>query len=60
MTGTAGKAYPVELRRVVALIKGGELREMFFLTNNLTWNAQTIADLYRCHWIIEVFFKELK
>ncbi len=23
-------------------------------------NAQTIADLYRCRWSIEVFFKELK
>ena len=38
----------------------GELREMVFLTNNLTWSAQTIADLYRCRWSIEVFFKELK
>jgi hypothetical protein len=33
---------------------------MVFLTNNLTWSAQTIADLYRCRWSIEVFFKELK
>ena len=24
------------------------------------WSAQTIADLYRCRWSIEVFFKELK
>ena len=35
-------------------------REMVFLTNNLTWSPQTIADLYRCRWSIEVFFKELK
>jgi hypothetical protein len=55
------KVYPVELRRVVALVEvDGELREMIFLTNNLTWSAQTIADLYRCRWSIEVFFKELK
>jgi hypothetical protein len=53
--------YPVELRRVTALVAvEGELREMVFLTNNLTWSAQTIADLYRCRWSIEVFFKELK
>ncbi len=38
----------------------GELREMVFLTNNLTWSAQTIADLYRCRWSIEVFFKQIK
>jgi hypothetical protein len=55
------KVYPVELRRVTALVEvDGELREMVFLTNNLTWSAQTIADLYRCRWSIEVFFKELK
>ncbi len=38
----------------------GELREMVFLTNNFIWSAQTIADLYRCRWSIEPFFKELK
>lgn len=55
------KIYPVELRRVVARVEvDGELREMTFLTNNVTWSAQTIADLYRCRWSIEVFFKELK
>lgn len=53
--------YPVGLRRVVALVEvDGECREMVFLTNNLTWSAQTIADLYRCRWSIEIFFKELK
>ena len=31
---------------------------MVFLTNNLAWSAQTIADLYRCRWQIEVFFKQ--
>ncbi len=38
----------------------GELREMIFSTNNVTWSAQTIADLYRCRWSLEVFFKALK
>ncbi len=36
----------------------GELREMVFLTNNLEWSAQPIADLYRCRWSSEVFFKQ--
>ena len=35
----------------------GELRPMVFLTNNVTWSAQTIADLYRCRWSIEVFLQ---
>ena len=61
LTGPARKVYPAILRRVVALVEvDGELREMVFLTNNLLWSAQTIADLYRCRWSIEVFFKELK
>jgi hypothetical protein len=61
LTGPAAKDYPVALRRVVALVEvDGELREMVFLTNNFTWSAQTIADLYRCRWSIETFFKELK
>ena len=61
LTGPTAKVYPVELRRVTALVEvDGELREMIFLTNNATWSAQTIADLYRCRWSIEVFYKELK
>jgi hypothetical protein len=53
--------YPEPLRRVIALVEvDGEVREMTFLTNNFSWSAQTIADLYRCRWQIEVFFKELK
>jgi IS4 transposase len=33
---------------------------MEFLTNNLEWSAPSIADLYRCRWPIEVFFKQIK
>lgn len=61
VTPPVQKVYPVELRRVIARVEvDGQLREMTFLTNHLTWSAQTIADLYRCRWSIELFFKELK
>jgi hypothetical protein len=61
LTGPARKHYPVELRRVVARVEvDGQLREMTFLTDHLEWSAQTIADLYRCRWAIEVFFKQIK
>lgn len=61
LTGPARKAYPVELRRVVAHVEvDGQVRTMTFLTNQLEWSAQTIADLYRSRWAIEVFFKQLK
>jgi hypothetical protein len=36
------------------------LRRGIFLTDHLDWSAQTIADLYRCRWQIEVFFKQIK
>ena len=53
--------YPGRLRRVVALVEvNGNLVEMTFLTNNMEWAATSIADLYKCRWAIEVFFKEIK
>lgn len=55
------KHYPQILRRVVALVEvDGVEREMVFLTNNMEWAAGTVADLYRCRWQIEVFFKQIK
>ena len=53
--------YPVGLRRIVALVEvDGKEVEMEFLTNNLEWSAQSIVELYRCRWQIEVFFKQIK
>lgn len=55
------QAYPLQLRRIVAIVEvDGEDREMMFLSNNLEWSAWTVAELYRCRWDIEVFFKEIK
>ena len=55
------QAAPEFMRRVVALVEvDGEEREMVFLTNNLTWSPRSVADLYRCRWQIEVFFKQIK
>jgi hypothetical protein len=55
------QAAPELMRRVVALVEvDGEEREMVFLTNNLTWSPRSVADLYRCRWQIEVFFKQIK
>jgi len=53
--------YPQALRRVRALVEvEGKEREMEFLTNHLQWSAASVADLYRCRWQIEVFFKQIK
>ena len=53
--------YPERLRRVVARVEvDGEEKEMAFLTNQFDWAASSVADLYRCRWQIEVFFKQIK
>ena len=53
--------YPEPVRRVVALVEvDGVEREMAFLTNQLDWAGSSVADLYRCRWQIEVFFKQIK
>ncbi len=35
-------------------------KKLVFLTNNFTLPAQTIADLYRSRWQVELFFKWIK
>ena len=35
-------------------------QRLVFLTNNFTLPALTIADLYRCRWQVELFFKWIK
>ena len=53
--------HPEPMRRIRAIVEiDGKDREMTFLTNQLDWSAWTVAELYRCRWDIEVFFKELK
>ena len=55
------QTYPDQLRRIVALVEvDGREVEMVFLSNNLEWSAESIVELYRCRWAIEVFFKQIK
>ena len=52
---------PKLMRRICALVEvDGQVREMAFLTNQLTWSPQSVTDLYRCRWQIEAFFKQIK
>jgi DDE family transposase/uncharacterized protein DUF4372 len=54
-------AYPGKLRLVCAKVEvDGKEQMMEFITNHLEWSASSVADLYRCRWQIEVFFKSLK
>lgn len=51
--------YPDALRRI-GFRDPESGRLLVFLTNNFTEPALTIAQLYRCRWQIELFFKWLK
>ena len=58
---TSQKAYPELMRRIVAWVEvDGQERLMTFLTNQLTWSPESVVELYRCRWQIEVFFKQIK
>jgi hypothetical protein len=53
------KEYPEKLRRVRYFDE--ETEKLFtFLTNNFILPALTIAQLYKCRWQIELFFKWIK
>ena len=55
----SAKAYPDPLRRISYL--DVETRKRFkFLTNNFVLSALIIAQIHRCRWQVELFFKWIK
>lgn len=55
----ARKDYPEKLRRI-RYFDAEQNRRLLFLTNNFILPALTIAELYRCRWHVELFFKWIK
>jgi hypothetical protein len=55
----ASKDYPQHLRRI-RFYDAEHDKELIFLTNNFDLPALTIAQLYRCRWQVELFFKWIK
>ena len=55
----ARQDYPDRLRRI-RYYDAEKKKRLIFLTNHFTLSAFTIAELFRCRWKIELFFKWLK
>ena len=60
LTGNKSKrTYPRKLRRVAVWDEKNE-QVIEIITNQMSWTANTISELYKSRWQIEIFFREIK
>jgi len=55
----SSKRYPKHLR-IVKVYDEQNDKYLILLTNQMSWTADTISQLYKARWDVEVFFKHLK
>ena len=60
LTGSKTSQYYTEKLRRVKYHDSETNKTLVFLTNNFNLSAVTIAELFRCRWHIELFFKWIK
>lgn len=53
------KKYPKRLRRVAVWDEENQ-QVIELITNQTSWTANTISELYKSRWQIEIFFREIK
>jgi Transposase DDE domain/Domain of unknown function (DUF4372) len=51
--------YPKRLRRV-AVWDDVNMQVIELITNQMTWTANTIGELYKSRWEVEIFFRDVK
>lgn len=51
--------FPKKLRRI-AVWDDKNKQEIELITNHMNWSANTISELYKARWDIEIFFRDIK
>jgi hypothetical protein len=59
LTGNAKDKYPKKLRRVAVWDEDNK-QTIELITNQFRWSCNTIGELYKSRWQIEIFFREIK
>lgn len=60
LTGVQSKKkYPKRLRRVAVWDSENE-QVIEVITNQMSWTANTVGELYKSRWQVEIFFREIK
>jgi len=55
----SNEKYPNKLRRVAVWDEKNQTT-IEIITNQMSWTANTISELYKARWEIEIFFREIK
>ena len=59
LTGKTKEKYSKKLRRIAVWDEKNE-QVIELITNNLKWSCNTISELYKSRWDIEIFFRDIK
>jgi len=59
LTGKTKEKYAKKLRRVAVWDEKNE-QVIELITNQMTWSCNTISELYKSRWDIEIFFRDIK
>ena len=59
LTGKTKEKYPKRLRRL-AIWDEKNNQEIELITNNFKWSCNTISELYKSRWDIEIFYRNIK
>lgn len=60
LTGSETKKKYSKNLRIVKVYNEENDQYLTLLTNNMSWTANTISELYKARWDVEVFFKHLR